>query len=450
MGWTVTIGQGASIRTQDKVVDVRITEEFAHKEFVVTVQKPTQAERDQAKGRINNAIVQIKRGSDIYIEGFIEDVELGQDIVKYSGRSFLVLLGYTTSSEASGTGDYEAEYNDADGETIIDDLINTFCLPNDAEITYTDVTFTETYGGEVKLHGQKVYDIIRNMCIDYSKDIWSDATWNVDGVNVDNKNIHVGTRSRGNAGAPHKTLYGGQHLKNIPTVKYRSSNNVINRIRVNGKGSGKEMVSVVVNDVTSQTTYGVIEGTPYNNNMIVDETTATAVGQAIIDAKKDLIAEVHVDLIIYISDLRYGDWVRILDSYSGIDTTQRIKKITRSYNTQQGESVGIEIGMPFDNYEMLIKDLTKGDVDEEPEMTKQGGALRLTANNPPDDFIRHDQGEWYDTTGAFQTSGKGVCPFWTYADNPATGQYKKALIQISIKLERNTLQKAMQNHLPFL
>ena len=175
----------------------------------------------------------------------------------------------------------------------------------------------------------------------------------------------------------------------------------------------------------------MIEGSPYNNNMIVDEVTAEAVGQAIIDAKKDLVEEVHVDLVIYISDLKYGDWVRILDSYSGVDTTQRIKKITRSYNAQQGESVGIEIGMPFDNYEMLIKDLTKGDVDEEPEMSKQGGALRLTANDPPGNWIRHDPGQWYDTTGAFQKKSKGAVPFWTGADNPATGTYKKALIQIS-------------------
>jgi hypothetical protein len=71
MGWVVTIGQGGSIRTQDRVVDIRVTEEFAHKEFVVTIQKPTQAERDQTKGRVNAAIIQIKRGSDIYVISFV-------------------------------------------------------------------------------------------------------------------------------------------------------------------------------------------------------------------------------------------------------------------------------------------------------------------------------------------------------------------------------------------
>ena len=435
MGWTVRIGQGGSIRTQDRVVDVKVTEEFAHQEFVVTVKNPTATDRAQAKGRVDAAIIEIKRGSDTLIEGFIEDVEKGPNIIKYIGRSFLVLTGYTTSSETSSGGTTEAEYpSGATGATIINDLINTFCVPHDAEITHTDVTFTETYGGEVKVHGKKVYDIVRNMCIDYSKDLWSDATWNGDGVNVDNKNIHVGTKSRGSVGAPNTTLYGGVHLKNIPTVKYRSSQNVINRIRVNGKGSGKDKVSVVVNDATSQTTYGVIEGAPYNNNMIVDETTATAVGEAIIAAKKDLVEEIHVDLIQYLSDLKYGDWVRIVDSYSFVDTTQRIKKITREYNNQQGESVSIEVGMPFDNYETLIKDLTKGDVDEEPEMTKQGGAFKITANDPPEgsDWIRYDKGEWYDTTGTFQEKdAKGALPFWEYADNPATGTYKKALIQIS-------------------
>jgi hypothetical protein len=436
MGWVVRIGQGGSIRTQDRVVDVRVTEEFAHQEFVVTIKNPTATDRAQAKGRVDAAIIEIKRGSDTLIEGFIEDIEKGPSIIKYIGRSFLVLTGYTTSSLTDGTsGVTKAEYTDKTGAFIIDDLMDEFCYPNDNELVYTDIIFKDdadvdiVYGGEVKLHGKKVYDIIRNMCIDHSKDLWSDATWT--GDNVTAKNIHVGTKSRGSVGAAHKTLYGGIHLKSIPTVKYRSSQNVINRIRVNGKGSGKDKVSVVVNDATSQGTYGVIEGAPYNNNMIVDEATATTIGEAIIAAKKDLVEEIHVDLIQYLSDLKYGDWVRIVDAYSFVDTTQRIKKITRMYNAQQGESVSIEVGMPFDNYEMLIKDLTKGDVDAEPEMTKLGGAFTITANDPPSDYVRHDKGDWYDTTGTFQAKGKGVCPFWTYTDNPIEAHpYAKALVQI--------------------
>jgi hypothetical protein len=434
MGWRIKIGQGASIRTQARVVDVVVTEEFAHQEFVVTIKNPSATDRAQAKGRVDAAIIEIKRGSDTLIEGFIEDIEKEGNTIKYIGRSFLVLTGYTTSSLTSDAGVTEAEYDDETGATIIDDLLATFCYPNDNELVYTDLTFTEVYGGEVKLHGKKVYDIIRNMCIDYTKDLWSDATWT--GDNVTAKNIHVGSKSRGSVGAPNKTLYGGIHLKNIPTVKYRSSQNVINRIRVNGKGSGKDKVSVVVNDATSQTTYGVIEGAPYNNNMIVDEATAEAVGDAIIAAKKDLVEEIHVDLIQYLSDLKYGDWVRIVDAYSFVDTTQRIKKITRSYNDQQGEAVAIEVGMPFDNYETLIKDLTKGDVDAEPEMTKLGGAFTITANDPPSDYVRHDKGDWYDTTGTFQSKTKGVSTFWaadarrTGGLNPTNGNFKKALIMI--------------------
>ena len=434
MGWTVTIGQGAGIRTQQRVVDIQVIEEFAHKEFVVIIQKPIQIERDQAKGRVDAAIIQIKRGSDILIEGFIEDVEKGHDIIKYSGRSFLVLLGYTTSSETASGGATEAEYEDDTGVTIINDLINSFCVPHDAEITYTDVTFAETYDGIVKLHGKKVYDIIRNMCIDYSRDLWSDATWNGDGINIDNKNIHVGTKSRGNVGAPQKTLRGGQHLKNIPVVKYRSSQNVINRIRVIGKGSGKEKVSVIVDDAASQATFGVIEGSPYNNNMIITETTAKAVGQAIIDAKKDLVEELQIDLITYISDLKYGDWVRIVDSYSSVDTTQRVKKISKMYNSQRGESISIEIGMPFDNYETLIKDLTKGDVDEEAEMSKGGGSLRITANDPPNDWVRVEKGSWYGTDGVFYEWDTDTSRVFWAGDPPyhatTVDNYFKALIQI--------------------
>ena len=432
--WVVKIGQGATIRTQDRVVDIRVTEKFAHTEFVVTVQNPTSTERSQAKGRINNAIIQIKRGSDILVEGFIEDVEKGADFVKYIGRSFLILLGYTTSSETASGGTTKAEYEDDTGVTIINDLINSFCVPHDAEITYTDVTFAETYDGIVKLHGKKVYDIIRNMCIDYSRDLWSDATWNGDGINIDNKNIHVGTKSRGNAGAPHKTLRGGQHLKNIPVVRYRSSQNVINRIRVIGKGSGKEKVSVIVDDAASQATYGVIEGSPYNNNMIITETTAKAVGQAIINAKKDLVEELHVELVTYISDLKYGDWVNIIDSYSNVDTTQRIKQITRMYDSRSGDSMSIEIGMPFDNYETLIKDLTKGDVDEEIEMSQQGGSLRITANDPPNTWVRVEKGSWYGTDGVFYEWGTDTSRVFWAGDPPyhatTVDNYFKALIQI--------------------
>jgi len=222
MGWTVRIGQGSNIRTQDRVVDVRVTEEFAHKEFTVTIQNPNDTDRAQAKGRIDDAIIEIKRGTDTLIEGFIEDVEKGHNVIRYSGRSFLVLLGYTTSSETSSdSGDTEAEYNDDNGNTIITDLIGSFCYPHDNELTYTDIDFTETYMGEVKLHGKKVYDIVRNMCIDYSKDLYADATWS--GDNITAKNIHVKKKERGSSGSPHKTLYGGVHLKGIPVVKYRSS-----------------------------------------------------------------------------------------------------------------------------------------------------------------------------------------------------------------------------------
>jgi hypothetical protein len=427
--WTVKIGQGGSQRTQARVTTIRVSESFGHTEFEVTIDNPITSERTQAKGRIDAAIIQIKRGSDILVEGFIEDVEGSGNYVRYTGRSFLVLLGYSTASKTDSSGNTEAEYDDDTGKTIIDDLIATYCYTKDAEILKY-VTFPDTYGSKVTLHGKKVYQIVREMCQTYGYDLWSDGTWDGGGTNVTAKNIRVGDKSRGSSGSPHDTLYGGQHLRTIPVIKYRSSQ-AINCLRVIGGGAGKDKVSEFIEDATSIAAIGYIEGEPYHNNMVRDVATAQSVGQAIIDAKKDPIEELRIDLAMYINDLKYGDWVRIVDAHSNIDTTKRIKKIIRSYNINTSDSMAIELGEKFDDYQNIIRDLTKGDVDAEPEMVKLGGSLSLTANNPPDTYIRHDPGVWYDTTGVFQEKSKGVCTFWTYASNPATGTYKKALIQIS-------------------
>jgi hypothetical protein len=267
----------------------------------------------------------------------------------------------------------------------------------------------------------------------YGKDLWSDATWA--GTALSNKNIHIGEKTRGSAGSPYKTLTGGVELAQIPVVKYRSSQ-VINCLRVLGKGSGKEQISVWVEDATSIAAIGYVEGSPYNSNLILSEDTANDVGTAIIAAKKDPIEQLHVDPVTYLNDIELGDWVRIIDSYSNINTVKKIKKVIRSHSSRSGDSMRIDLGDKFDNYENIIRDLTKGDVNEEPEMVKLGGALRITANSPPSDYVRHDSGDYYDTTGTFQTKGKGVSTFWA-ADarrlgglNPTNGNFKKALIMI--------------------
>lgn len=438
--WTVKINQGGSQKTQDRVTDVMVTEIFGMVNFSVRIANPTTSERSQFKGRKDAGIIQITRGSDTLVEGFIEDIESGAGYVRYTGRSFLTMLGYSTNSITASSSPYNtnAEYSDDTGATIISDLIQKFCYYVDAdtgtirdsELTYTDITFPDTYGGKVKLHGKKVYQIVREMCQSYGYDLWSDATWDGGETNVTAKNIHVGTKSRGSDSVPHTTLYGGQHFKNIPIIKYRSSQ-TINCLRVIGGGTGKDKVSEFVKDDTSIAAIGYIEGEPYHNNMIRDVATAQSVGQAIIDAKKDPIEQIQTELITYLSDLRYGDWIGIVDSYSNLNTTKRIKKIVKIYNYKSVDRMQIELGEKFDDYQNIIRDLTKGDVDAEPEMVKLGGSLSLTANNPPDDYIRHDPGMWYDTTGTVQERSKGVCTFWDGTNNPSSGNYKKALIQIS-------------------
>jgi hypothetical protein len=129
MSWICRIGQEddpIGIRTQDRVTNITINEEFGHKDFSIIIKNPTSTERNQSKGRIDSAIIEIKRGSEDLIVGYIEGVENGVDYVKYSGRSFLVLLGYSTSSETDDSGNTKAEYKNATGSFIIINRINIY------------------------------------------------------------------------------------------------------------------------------------------------------------------------------------------------------------------------------------------------------------------------------------------------------------------------------------
>jgi hypothetical protein len=434
--WNTTIGQGTSRRTQGRITNIRVKESFGHIEFLVRVARPTTAEKEQDKGRIDAAIIQIKRGTDVLIEGFIEDVQLGADYVQYTGRSFLILLGYSTASTTSSGGVTEAEYSGKSGNYIIEDLISKYCTIKDSEVS-TSISLKDIYGvdveyvGDVKLHGKKVYQIVREMCQSYGHDLWSSTIWS--GNNVDTKNINVGTKTRGDSVTAHTTLKGGVHLKGIPIVTYRSSE-TINCLRVIGGGTGKDKVSVFVEDAVSVAAIGYIEGEPYHSNMVRSVETAQSIGEAIIDAKKDPIVGVDVETALYINDLRYGDWVRIVDSYSGLDVIKRIKSITRMYDINSTDAMILELGDKFDNYQNIINDLTKGDVEEEPDMSKAGGSFRITANDPPSDWVRVDGGSWYGTDGVLYTrDGDGAAAFFSQSPpvNPSTDNYMKAIVQIA-------------------
>ena len=432
MSWNVVIGQtGAD--PQDRISNITVTEEFGMVDFSVTITAPTLAERNHVKGRIPEAIIQISRGSDVVAEGFIEDVEYGSGYVKYTGRSFLMLLGYSTASKTSKNGETEAEYTDDTGAHIIESLINKYCIFRDPELIH-DITFPNMYKGLVKLHGKKVYQIVKEMCQTYGYDLWSTTTWV--GNDITEKIIHVGMRVRGDSTTQHKTLYGGRHFRDIPIVRNRSSQ-AMNCLRVIGGGTGKDKVSVLVEDTTSISEIGPIEGEPYHNNMIRSIEAAESVGTAIIDAKKEPIEQIKTDLIIYIADLQYGDWIRVVDSHTKLDVIRRIKKITRTYNRDSVDRMNIELGTAFDNYQEIIRDLTKGDVDGEPDMIMAGGSLRVTANDPPEDYIRIDGGDWYGSDGVLYTIGNAICVFWENGGSPppynakVVNNYFKALVQIS-------------------
>lgn len=446
MSWKVVIGQtGAD--PQERVSNITVTESLGMVDFSVTITAPTLAERNHFKGRRDAAIIQISRGSEVVAEGFIEDVEYGSGYVKYTGRSFLILLGYSTSSETSDQGETQAEYEDDDGQDIINDLILRYCIERDSEIV-RNIVFPDKYGGTVKLHGKKVYQIVKEMCQMYGYDLWSTTTWVDD--DITEKIINVGMRERGNITTPHMTLYGGRHFRDIPIVRNRSSQ-AVNCLRVIGGGTGKDKVSEFVEDETdppdnSIENYGHIEGEPYHNNMIRSVETARAVGAAIINAKKDPIEQIRTDLIVYIANLQYGDWVRVVDTHTKLDVIRRIKKITRTYDNESIDRMYIELGTAFDDYQNIINDLTKGDVEPEPDMTYAGGSLRITANDPPSDYVRVDGGSWYGTDGILHrhklvgtTLTNDLCAFWQNMSstpgpppwNPSSANmYCRALVQI--------------------
>ena len=439
--WTVKIGQfndPTGVRTQERVTDIRVTQSSTTLDFSVTVKNPTADERAQAKGRIDSAIIRIERRSEVLVEGFIEDVEFGANYVRYTGRSFIVLTGYSTSSLTDSSGKTEGEYNNDIGEEIIESLISKYCRPKDNEINYAislkDVDGMDVrYGGDVKLHGKKVYQIVREMCQSYGHDLWSSTKLDSNG-DVTSKIINVGIKERGSTVNPHKTFRGGIELKNIPVMQYRSSKTV-NRIRVIGAGTGKDKVSEVVEDTDSIACIGTIEGEPYHNNMIRSVDTARSIGEAIIRDKKNPIEELHVELAMYISDVQYGDWVNIIDEYSNINITKRIKNITYTYSAGAADMMSIELGDKFDNYQSIIRDLTQNDVDAEPDMTVAGGSLRITANDPPSTYVRVDPGDWYGTDGILYHFDNSTCVFWASPADPpynpnVVGNYAKALVQI--------------------
>lgn len=430
--WSVTIGQsGTPVRTQDRVSYIKINEKFGFKEVTIRVTNPTSAEQTQFTGRKDASIVVVKRGTETIFEGFIEDRENGDNYVEYYGRSFLVLLGYSTASTTVGN-ETEAEYENDDGKYIIEDLIDKYCVEQDAEISHS-IVFDQVYGGKVTLHGKKCFQIISSMCKEYGKDLWSTVSY--DGTDINHKIINVGARERGSSSSKHMTLTGGIDFKSIPKIKYNTTN-VINRLRIIGGGSGKEKVSVIVEDDISIIAIGPIEGEPYHNNMIRSIATAESIGTAIIEAKRDPVQEIDLNLITYINDLQYGDWVEIIDAYTGLNTIKRIKSITITYSDNAVDKMSLEVGEKFDDYQNIIRDLTQGDVDEELAMAMGGGSLRVTAINPPDNYVRIDGGNWYGTDGILYSWDDTYCVFWENSNTPppwnahTAGNYCKAMIHI--------------------
>lgn len=412
--WNVYIGQPFVL--QERIGNISVTHEKNYSSYSIEILHSTVTERNFVPGRLDSQSILIKRNDETVFVGYIEDVDPGET-TKYYGRDARILLEKSTEQNL--------EYKDKSGEYIINDLITTYC--SEISVDLGDIDYSEVLGGTVRCGGEKVSKIITELCDLYDREWWIEVT--IVGNSITARNINIGTKSRGSQGSPYVTLNGGIEISGLP-VRKNKSRKTENKLLVKGKGSKSGRVTAICEDLTSQALYGIIEGEPYENNLISDEKTAKNIGDAIIAAKKDLSIDVSINLAKYIDDLEYGDWVRILDSYTETDVTKRVVKCTYKRILDQADTKDVEFGNNYSSYNALLKQLNRKLIEDSSVMTDQDGILNVHSTTPESTSIIIDAGTYYGIDGVKITyDGE------TYAIPSGiftlANRWKKILLQIS-------------------
>ena len=220
-------------------------------------------------------------------------------------------------------------------------------LAYSSKVVAGTVTYSETVSGTAHFSHARLINCIASVCNTNAKEFWVTRTSST-------FYLQVGVKGSGSAGSPVATWHVGAELTSANNQKI--ARDIINRQRVFGAGDGINQISVcvpyidinVVDDArhqgfdgtnascthaaatASQTAVGVMEGEPYYNASIIDTSMAIAYAKAILTASLgDAVTKLSANCTYYLTGVVVGDYVRVVDSVKGIDTTSRLKKITR-------------------------------------------------------------------------------------------------------------------------
>lgn len=383
MGWELQYN-GTKIR---KINNVRIEEELTEPMalFTATMQNPSSTERSAFV--INHLVgsnqVKIYRNNVLKFEGFLEEVTpIGLDL-ELKGRSYEVLLLDERTSR-------DDEYTAKTGAYILDDATNGIINKYSTKVEGGSISFSETISGTIRFNHDNLLKAVAKTCNIKSKDFWvtySGGTFY----------LNAGTRGSGTVGAPTGTYYGGKRV--AVTVERKGVRDLINRQRVFGAGDGINQIQCCVpyidvniedgdrsagfdgynadclhsDAITSQSTYGIMEGKPYVDRSIKSLDEAITTSKVLLDEFSGIYKNLGVRFMRYV-DLNLGDWIRVIDSKQGVDVTTRIKKLVHRFDIQGTDTIEVILYNPFSKTEDRIRLLER---DSDTTNTSGQGATNI-------------------------------------------------------------------------
>jgi len=250
----------------------------------------------------HDKLVTIKYFEITVFEGYLIDFKLKQDVIVCKARDKVVELERTYFSKDQGQEDlYLVSYRETAASTILSDILSGTGYTGSAPTTAVTIRFE---------HLSRL-KCIRELAKVLGKDWWrSDAT------------IYIGDKGTD------KGL-----IEEVSVLdKEEDSKNLKNKIRVIGRDLEGRTLTVIVEDATSQTNYGVRELTVVERNA-ADTSTLTSLGSQLLSEKKDPILKLSLSLNIrelYDKNLTVGDTVTLEVPEVAVSGSFRIYSIKHS------------------------------------------------------------------------------------------------------------------------
>jgi hypothetical protein len=284
----------------------------------------------------HKVVIKDRDGSTCF-EGFLESVIPDGFDLKLEGRGYRVLL----MDERCGRN----LWINQSGSTIINAL-----LAYSTKVVAGTIDFSGTISGTMAFHHTKILNAISSVCSQGDKDFW---LTNEAGI----IKLNVGTLESGTELLPVATYKAGHEIEiakeTTPIM------DMVNRVRVFGAGDGINQIQACVpwidinivdsarsagfdgynadclhaDAITSQGTYGIMEGEPHIDTGLVSIETAIVAAKTILTAScsSDNLNNLEVDFLKYMPGRDVGDWVRIVDRKQGVDRTKKIIGIKRDF-----------------------------------------------------------------------------------------------------------------------